>query len=334
MSTTSLKSLLFIGLLSSCVSSSHNSSGRDNRNIINNKQPVTARFDEIDTASITQLFTAGKTPVSLTELPRTEGGAFVLSPGFYEADFKTYCLQPGTPAPSGNDAYFQAPLTGYRKDIIETVLRNSQKESQLDQKNIQLLLWAVVSRSDFSKLSPSVQYTARQLLSSKQIFELRGGMVGAAKTVARVLPSPGVQNNLQKLFDLGTSSYDAYERLAVLNSPSEIRHPEFKRDQWLKVEDGYYVRYYPNSYKQTKIQVYVPTSVADSTAAALGNYVVFDPVSMLAVPANSNAQRLGVGGPVVDIVRSVIHTIGSGKGRQHPNNKPQEKKPGSIVIKK
>jgi hypothetical protein len=334
MSTFLLKSLLFIALLSSCVSSSHNNSGRERRNIINNTQAVTASFEDIDTASVTQLFTSDKTPVSLTELPRTEEGAYVLSPGFYEADFKTYCLQPGTPAPSANDVYFQAPLRGYRKDIIETVLRNSQKESHLDQKNIQLLLWAVVSRSDFSKLSSSVQYTARQLLSSKQIFELRGGMVGAAKTVVKVLPSTGVQNNLQKLFDLGTSSYDTYERLAVLNAPSEIRRPGFKRDQWLKVEDGYYVRYYPNSYKQTKIQVYVPAGVADSAGRALGNYVVFDPVSMLAVPANSNAQRLGVGGPVEDIVRSVIHTIGSGNGRKHPNNKNEEKKPGSIVIKK
>jgi hypothetical protein len=37
-----------------------------------------------------------------------------------------------------------------------------------------------------------------------------------------------------------------------------------------------------------------------------GNYLLFDPVTMMAIPANSNAQRLGIGAPVIDIIRRVI----------------------------
>ena len=37
-----------------------------------------------------------------------------------------------------------------------------------------------------------------------------------------------------------------------------------------------------------------------------GSYLSFDPVTMMAIPANSNAQRLGIGAPVIDIVRKVI----------------------------
>jgi len=61
------------------------------------------------------------------ELPQTEDGEIVLSEGFYEAEFKSYCLQPGTPSPSDRDAYRQGPLTANRKDIVETILRNSLK---------------------------------------------------------------------------------------------------------------------------------------------------------------------------------------------------------------
>ena len=73
------------------------------------------------------------------DLPQTENGGFVLTPGFYEAEFKTYCLQPGTPDPSPRDAYLQGPVTGYRKEIVESILLNSRERTDIDQKNIQLL---------------------------------------------------------------------------------------------------------------------------------------------------------------------------------------------------
>ena len=79
-------------------------------------------------------------PISLMELPQTEKGGFVLSEGFYEAEFKTYCLQPGTPDPSQGDAYLQSSISGYRKEIIESVLINSLNRPEIDQRNIQLLL--------------------------------------------------------------------------------------------------------------------------------------------------------------------------------------------------
>ncbi|MCU7552383.1 hypothetical protein OCK74_24905 [Chitinophagaceae bacterium LB-8] len=328
-----LRSLLLIVILSSCASTAHQKRADTSRgNWIGTTPPVTSSFRDVDTTLIMQPdLPAGKSPVSLMDLPRTEEGAFVLSPGLYEADFKTYCLQPGTPGPSPSDVYFQAPLGGARKDMIQAILFNSRKESQLDQKNVQLLLWSVVSHSDFYKLSPEVQYTATQLLSRKQLFELQGGVLGVVKTVARMVPTLNSQNDIGQLFDLSVRSYEAFERLAVLNTPAPILRTDLKQDQWYRQEEGYYVRYLPNNYKQTRIQVYVPDSVVDSAAYESGNYLVFDPTSWVVVAANSRAQRLGIGGPVLDIVRSVIRTIKSGKGSQHPKetNKGNEANKGN-----
>jgi hypothetical protein len=53
---------------------------------------------------------SGAKLLSLMDLPQTEDGEIVLSEGFYEADFKSYCLQPGTPSPSNGDAYRQGPF--------------------------------------------------------------------------------------------------------------------------------------------------------------------------------------------------------------------------------
>ncbi len=246
--------------------------------------------------------------LSMIEQPQTEQGSFILKPGFYTADFKSYCLQPGTPDPTPRDAYFQAPVNHPRKEIIETILKNSQTATDLDQRNIQLLLWGVVSRTEFSKLPSPVQYTGRRLLNTKQVFELNGGVMGVVKTVAAVMPSGGTLGDIQQVFNTGVNSYEAYERIAVPRTLSQMRKPEFKLNQWYRHEQGYYVRYYPDGYKKTNIQVYVPETTADGEN--LINYILFDPTSISIAPANTNAQRLGIGAPVViDIIRTVIKVI-------------------------
>ena len=273
-------------------------------------------------------------PLSLLDLPQSQDGDIILSEGFYEADFKSYCLQPGTPDPSSMDAYLQAPLGGYRKDIVETILRNSLSRPDLEQRNIQLLLWSVVSGSDYNKLSSSVKSTARQLLTSKQVFALQGGMMGVVKTIATAFPDNGISpvfTNMRNLFELGASSYEAYEQIAVLRQPSKIHRADYQRDQWYQQEGGYYARYFPSGYQRIKIQVYLPAGSLDQDGKKSGNYLLFDPVTMMAVSANSNAQRLGIGAPVADVIRKVIEIQ---KVPRTPKKPPvSNPNPKGIVLK-
>lgn len=287
-------------------------------------QPVVARTDT--TANVHQFeFLAAQKPQSLLDLPESQDGDIILANGYYEADFKSYCLQPGTPDPSSRDAYMMGPLSGSRRDIVESILRNSLKKPHLEQKNIQLLLWSVVSRSNFNSLSFPVQSTAAQLLTPKQIFELRGGVMGVVKTVAAVMPDSGPFHEMNQLFALGTSSYEVYERVAVLREPSVIRRPEYKKDQWYKQEGGYYVRYFPTGYQQVKIQVYVPEGTIDSAGKKSGSFLLFDPVTQMAIPANSNAQRLGIGAPMVDIFRKIIEIEKEAGRDRKPVGQPKPK---------
>jgi hypothetical protein len=332
-----LRNFLFVIIFTGCAPASRNvnSNGNLPYNSGDIPQPVSSPLVLADTSGIDQKDSlADRKPLSLMELPQTEDGEIILSEGYYEADFKSYCLQPGTPGPSGRDAYRQAPLGGYRKDIVETILRNSLEKPHLEQRNIQLLVWSVVSGSDFNKLSWEVQSTARELLSRKQIFELKGGVMGIVRTVSASFPETGLtsaNNKLKQLFELGTSSYELFERVAVLQQTSELRSTEVKKDQWYKQADGYYLRYFPGSYQHVKIQVYVPEGSLDSSGKNSGNYMLFDPVTMMAIPAHSNSQRLGIGAPITDIIRRVIQIQ---KGPGTPKKPPvKNKNPKEVPMK-
>jgi hypothetical protein len=141
MNLSLLRSLFFISVLIAC-----SSPRRSTASIQDTTSNATEVQPQIDSSHA---------PQSLMDLPQTQFGGFVLKPGFYEAEFKTYCLQPGTPDPHSGDAYIQGPITGYRKDIIESVLINSRDQKNIEQRNIQLLLWSIVSGSNFNNLSYS-----------------------------------------------------------------------------------------------------------------------------------------------------------------------------------
>ena len=71
--------------------------------------------------------------------------------------------------------------------------------------------------------------------------------------------------------------------------------------------------------------MYVPDGAVDSAGKVAGEYLVFDPTGLQAIPANSNAQRLGIGGPVLDIVRAII--------KINKENNPPKKLPDNRKIK-
>jgi hypothetical protein len=311
MPTSLLKNLCFVILLGGCATS------RNSTQTVSN--------NGIDTGSSVQpAIASDKKPQSLMDLPQAQYGGFVLAPGFYEAEFKTYCLQPGTPDPSQGDAYLQGPLTGYRKDIIESVLLNSREKPELDQRNIQLLLWSVVSGSNFNNLSYPVQADAMKLLTPKQVFILKGGVGGVIKTVSQSSNIFNAGKGMQRLFETGITSYESFERLAVLKEASQIRRKDVKYDQWYRQKENYYVRYFPESYKKVRIQVYVPDGLMDAEGKVNGEYIVFDPTGQQAIPAFTNAQRLGIGAPVLDMIRIIIQV---NKGSNPPKKLPEKNNP-------
>jgi len=161
-----------------------------------------------------------------------------------------------------------------------------------------------------------------KILNQKKVFTLKGGVVGVIKTVSQTTGVFNANNGIQRLFETGITSYESFERLAVLKEPSQIRRKGVKYDQWYKQEENYYVRYFPVSYKKVRIQVYVPDNLMDAEGKVNGEHIVFDPTGRQAIPAFTNAQRLGIGTPVIDIVRVIIQV---NKKSTYPKKLPEKK---------
>ncbi len=82
MSTTLLKSLSLVFLLAAC-----------NRQMHRQKETVNSNIDQ-PAISEQPVIASDKTPASLMDLPQTQDAGFVLSPGFYEAEFKPIACNP------------------------------------------------------------------------------------------------------------------------------------------------------------------------------------------------------------------------------------------------
>jgi len=208
----------------------------------------------------------------LRSLPRTRTGGFVLEPGLWEDVLQSYCLRPATYAPGKGEGYLFAPTKGSRSGAIRTILSASVAHPEIAQSDIQMLLWAILSRSKIATMPAKMQATAHALLSASDIraIDLDAlDLINAAERTRlfRGLPAPvtrtlTVEAELRDRFTRTTVTYDEIERIAVLSGVApEDNSKRIRRGQWSRHPAGYYIRYYPDGFAQTRVQVLVPDRV-------------------------------------------------------------------------
>ncbi len=206
----------------------------------------------------------------LTALKRGPSGAWLLRPGLYSGDIRTYCLHAGTYGPTKGNGYLYAPLKGKRRSIIQTILHNSADHASLSQSGIQSLLWAIEARAKFDALSSDLQQIAATLLPPQDILELNGAsldyMSDQVKDQAfgglndRLRPIYEAQNSLRGLLAQTDLPFDQLERVAVLTGspPKDDKSRDVPGGRWTLHPGGFFVRYLTASYSRTTLQVYVP----------------------------------------------------------------------------
>jgi len=205
-----------------------------------------------------------------TDRPRGPDGGVMLNPGLYESRVQSYCLKAGTYGPSKGDGYAYAPLKGQFASIVQSIIRGSLEKPDIPQRDIQVLLWAIIARTKLSDMSREKQATAAKLLTPKQLFEVNGGALGLIPEdkMAGALADlpPQMQQVLQAEAQLRTmlttteASYEDLERVAVLTgiAPEGEGSRVVPHGRWSLRPDGFFVRYFPHGYSQTFVQVYVP----------------------------------------------------------------------------
>ena len=222
----------------------------------------------------------------------TEG--YLLKPGFYTINLKSFCMHAGTYAPSKGDGYLYAPLKGPKKELINSLVKNWYKNQDIPQEKVQALVWGVIAKSSFKNLSPDLQVAATRLLTKNDLLSLSkmgldfipASVMSKAKSN---LPEPiqlvlEAENKIRNFFSSSSSSYSELERLALLGGVNPVTS-EITYGSWGLHPNGYWTSYQPNGYRQMTVRIYVPNTITSV------NYIPSDDV---AVPANTGSQRLMV----------------------------------------
>lgn len=252
--------------------------------VLEGKPAISTSFKDVDLKNtLPPDFGAAETYTSLSTLSKNDEGLYKLKPGFYETLNLSYCLKAGTNGPAKGDAYGNAPIKGKMDDIVEAILVKSQEmwrnkasgsgvvntlsSAVISQKDVQLLLWAIIAKADFEDMQNKTKAVALALLSPDQIVKLNGG---AVKSVVNFASEKGwvdkpewmrkmeeAEQSLRQMYKSSNSTYEDFERLAVLAGISPEAQPvEF--GTWFKHKDGYYLRYEPQGYPRTHVKIYVP----------------------------------------------------------------------------
>lgn len=266
--------------------------------LLNGPEPVSTNIKDAVWGDVSKdRFTPPTRVQKLDSLQRTATGGFVLQPGFYEMLVQSYCLHAGTHGPGGGDGYLYAPVKGSAQDAVQTILRNSQAHPEIEQHDIQLLLWAIVSRAKFEDLDSRLKLVAATLLNKKQVASLNRSALSVLtssqlSSVTGGMPAPlrrvvEAQQQMRSLLSTPGSSYAEIERVAVLGgvAPRGEGSADVPLSRWSLHPDGYWVRYKPNSYTNTLVQVWVAPQ-----SAAVGKS--YEPWQAIAVPGNTSRQRL------------------------------------------
>ncbi|HYF29481.1 MAG TPA: hypothetical protein VD993_00030 [Chitinophagaceae bacterium] len=232
---------------------------------------------------------------NMNQLQRTPNGGYILKEGFYYYQAQSYCLKAGTQGPSKGFGYMYAPTKGLAEEQVLSIVRNSVNRPEIPQKDIQLLLWAIIAHAKFEDLQPKVKATAAQLLTPAQLAQLNRTALDFVpeQTLAKAKASVpkevkmilDAENQLRQMLTSATSSYADMERVAVLAADNVLGNEETKPGTWTWHPTGYYIRFFPVVYYQTRVEVYVPNG-----SAAVGKE--FDPAMHIAAPALTGRQRL------------------------------------------
>lgn len=256
-------------------------------------EAITTNFKDCNTVDIKQPeFASGKNFVSLCRESFNKDTGYVLTPGYYQIQLKSFCLKAGTYAPSKGDGYLFAPLKGPKEEIINALIKNWYNHQDIPQEQVQSLVWAVIAKSSFKNLNTESKLVAARLLSKDQLLKLSkmgldfipADIMSKAKSN---LPQPvqialDAENKIRNFFSSSSSSYAELERLAMISGVNPEKSA-IQYGTWGLHPDGYWVAYEPHGYREMTVKIFVPENLTS---------VSFIPSDQVAVPANTSSQRL------------------------------------------
>lgn len=201
------------------------------------------------------------------QIPVTTGESYStgLPPGYYKFDFKTFCLHAGGYAPTEGSGYLAAPLMGTRAKLIQSILTRYDDNQNIEQRDVQLLIWGVEAGQKFSNYPADFQLRVTPLLTPDEIAQME---VDLKEIALDLLPGEAKEIlNLyhelrSKLSDVNTS-YEQIEQIAVKTGipPPGKGSKNIERGTWSSIGNGVYIRSFTDVYPKSQVEIYMPEDV-------------------------------------------------------------------------
>src|SRR5262245_5761849 len=123
--------------------------------LLNEPNPISTSFKDVNHTNSKEpdgIQTNFPPQANMLQLQRTPNGGFVLQEGFFYYQAQSYCIKAGTQGPSKGYGYMYAQTKGPAEEHVMAIVRNAVNHPEIDQRDIQLLLWAIIARAKFENL--------------------------------------------------------------------------------------------------------------------------------------------------------------------------------------
>ncbi|MDD5361490.1 MAG: hypothetical protein PHN88_05115 [Ignavibacteria bacterium] len=208
-----------------------------------------------------------------------ETNDFNLDPGYYRFYVQSYCLKAGTHGPSKGSGYLLAPLKGKRSDLVYNIVARSSNFPEIEQHDIQLLLWGIIAGSKFTDFDISFQNKVRPLMTTAEIAEFS---LDLKNVPIEVMPDDIKQiaqfyKDFRARLTNPNITYNEVESMAMVNGvlPEDPFSKYVEKGLWAYLGDGFYGRGMPQSYPRTIFEVYRPVKI-NSTRDSKGRLSVLE----------------------------------------------------------
>jgi hypothetical protein len=201
---------------------------------------------------------------------RNQNGSFTLTPGHWAGDLQTFCFHAGTRGPQRTDGqgYLSGPITGPDSAVFIEMLSKYSTLRDVDQHDMQVLIWALLARTKIHNMEPRLQALAARVLTPAQIAAVESGALDVVPPALRerafsALPADlrriaEAENRIRELLYRANYTYAELESAAVLQGPEPRANREVPRQRWSIHPGGYLVRYHPSHYSRTTVEIAVP----------------------------------------------------------------------------
>jgi hypothetical protein len=201
---------------------------------------------------------------------RNSRGTFTLQPGHWAMDLQSFCFRPGTrgPQPTDGNGYVSAPIAGPHAEVFAQMLEKYSVQRDIPQREMQVLIWALLSRTKIRQMNARMQATAARVLTPAQMVALDSGALDVIPPELRrrafnALPRElrriaEAENRIRDAVARANSTYEELERIAVLRGPEPKDGRTIPRGRWSVHPKGFLVRYQPHGIARTTVQIAKP----------------------------------------------------------------------------